>query len=333
MASHIGRRKFLATLGGAAAAAWPLAARAQQAGIPRFIYVPNAFPDDPEARARHATFREAFEKLGWADGRNIRIEEHWGYTPPGRLQAVAAEFVRLAPSVIMTSGSGMAEALQRESQTIPVVFVSVTDPLSSGLVASMARPGGNLTGFANYVASIAGKWLEMLKEVAPATKRVLVILQPGNIGQQSLLQAFETAAPTLGVQAVPAIVTSAAEIERAVSAFAQEPNGSLLALPGNPGMQNGDLIIALAARHRMPAMYTHRFSTPRGGLISYDTDIVDLYRRAALYVDRILKGEKPGELPVQLPAKYDLVINLKTAKALGLQIPDRLLALADEVIE
>ena len=233
MASHIGRRKFLATLGGAAAAAWPLAARAQQAGIPRFIYVPNAFPDDPEARARHRAFREAFEKLGWVDGHNVRIEEHWGYTPPGRLQAVAAEFVRLAPSVIMTSGSGMAEALQRESQTIPVVFVSVTDPLSSGLVASMARPGGNLTGFANYVASIAGKWLEMLKEVAPATKRVLVILQPGNIGQQSLLQAFETAAPTLGVQAVPAIVTSAAEIERAVSAFAQEPNGSLLALPGN----------------------------------------------------------------------------------------------------
>jgi len=326
------RREFITLLSGAAAA-WPLAARAQQAGIPRFIYVPNAFPDDPEARARHRAFREAFEKLGWADGRNIRIEEHWGYTPPGRLQAVAAEFVRLAPSVIMTSGSGMAEALQRESQTIPVVFVAVTDPLSSGLVASMARPGGNLTGFANYVASIAGKWLEMLKEVAPATKRVLVILQPGNIGQQSLLQAFETAAPTLGVQAVPAIVTSAAEIERAVSAFAQEPNGSLLALPGQPGMRNGDLIIALAARHRMPAMYTHRFSTPRGGLISYDTDIVDLYRRAALYVDRILKGEKPGELPVQLPAKYDLVINLKTARALGLQIPDRLLALADEVIE
>jgi len=327
----IKRRDLITLLGGAAA--WPLAAGAQQAGIPRFIYVPNAFPDDPEARARHAAFREAFEKLGWVDGHNVRIEEHWGYTPPGRLQAVAAEFVRLAPSVIMTSGSGMAEALQRESQTIPVVFVSVTDPLSSGLVASMARPGGNLTGFANYVASIAGKWLEMLKEVAPATKRVLVILQPGNIGQQSLLQVFETAAPTLGVQAVPAIVTSAAEIERAVSAFAQEPNGSLLALPGNPGMQNGDLIIALAARHRMPAMYTHRFSTSRGGLISYDTDVVDLYRRAALYVDRILKGEKPGELPVQLPAKYDLVINLKTAKALGLQIPDRLLAIADEVIE
>jgi len=326
------RRAFVTLIGGAVAA-WPLAARAQQASIPRFIYVPNAFPDDPEARARHAAFRETFEKLGWVDGRNIRIEEHWGYTPPGRLQAVAAELVRLAPSVIMTSGSGMAEALPRESQTIPVVFVAVTDPLSSGLVASMARPGGNLTGFANYVASIAGKWLELLKEVAPATKRVLVILQPGNIGQQSLLQAFETAAPTLGVQAIPAIVTSVAEIERAVSAFAQEPNGSLLALPGNPGRQNGDLIISLAARHHLPAMYTHRFSTPRGGLISYDTDIVDLHRRAALYVDRILKGEKPGELPVQLPAKYDLVINLKTAKALGLEIPDKLLALADEVIE
>jgi putative ABC transport system substrate-binding protein len=328
------RREFIALLGGGGLllAAKVKRARGQQPGIPRFIYVPNAFPDDPEARARHATFRKEFEKLGWADGHNIRIEEHWGYTPPGRLQAVAAEFVRLAPNVIMTSGSGMSEALQRESQTIPVVFVAFTDPLSSGLVASMARPGGNLTGFANYVASIAGKWLEMLKEVAPPPQAT-ACWSYGNIGQQSLLRAFETAAPALDVQAVPALVNSAAEIERAVSAFAQEPNGSLLALPGNPGMQNGDLIISLAARHRLPAMYTHRFSTPRGGLMSYDTDIVDLYRRAALYVDRILKGEKPGELPVQLPAKYDLVINLKTARALGLQIPDKLLALADEVIE
>jgi len=327
------RREFISLLG-SAVSAWPLAARAQQvSSIRRFFYVPNAFPDDPEARARHAAFREAFEKLGWVDGRNIRIETHWGFTPPGRLQAVALEFVRSAPDVIMTSGSGMSEALQRASQTIPVVFVSVTDPLSSGLVASMGRPGGNLTGFANYVASIGGKWLGMLKEVAPATKRVLVILQPENIGQQSLLKAIEVAAPALGVQAVPAIVTGPTEIERDITAFAHEPNGGLLALPGNPGMTNGDLIIALAARYRLPAMYTHRFSTIRGGLMSYDTDIVDLYRRAASYVDRILKGEKPGELPVQLPEKYDLVVNLKTARMLGLTVPLPLLASADEVIE
>jgi putative ABC transport system substrate-binding protein len=329
----VNRREFITLLGGAAAA-WPLAASAQQpGGVPRFIYLANSFPDDPEARARHAAFRQAFEKLGWVDGRNIRIEDHWGTVPPGRYRGVAAELVRSAPNLIMTSGSGMSEALQLETSTIPVVFVAVTDPLSSGLVASMARPGGNVTGFANYVASIGGKWLEMLKEVAPASKRVLVILQPANIGQQSLLRGIEAAAPALGLQPVAAVVNGAAEIERDINAFAREPNGSLLALPGNPGRDNGDMIIALAARHRLPAMYTYRFSTLHGGLMSYDTDIVDLYRRAAAYVDRILKGEKAGDLPVQMPAKYDLVINLKTAKALGLDLPATLLARADEVIE
>jgi putative ABC transport system substrate-binding protein len=327
------RREFITLLGGAAAA-WPLTVRAQQpSGIPRFIYFANAFPDEPEARARRAAFREAFEKLGWVDGRNIRIEEHWGTLPSARLRAVAAEFVRSAPNVILTSGSGMSEALQLESRSVPVVFVSVTDPLSSGLVASMAHPGEVLTGFANYESAIGGKWLEMLKDVAPAVSRVLIILQPGNIGQQSLLRAIETTAPALGIKPIAAVVNSASEIEREINAFAQQPNGGLLALPGNPGRENGDVIVALAARHRLPAMYTHRIATSGGGLMSYDTDIVDLYRRAASYVDRILKGEKAGDLPVQLPAKYDLVINLKTAKTLGLTVPPTLLARADEVIE
>ena len=212
------RRAFITLLGGAAAA-WPLTVRAQQpSGIPRFIYFANAFPDEPEARARRAAFREAFEKLGWIDGRNIRIEEHWGTLPSARLRAVAAEFVRSAPNVILTSGSGMSEALQLESRSVPVVFVSVTDPLSSGLVASMAHPGGVLTGFANYESAIGGKWLEMLKDVAPAVSRVLIILQPGNIGQQSLLRAIETTAPALGIKPIAAVVNSASEIEREINA-------------------------------------------------------------------------------------------------------------------
>jgi putative ABC transport system substrate-binding protein len=327
------RRDFIALLGGAAVAS-PFAARAQPVtSLPRLVYVPNAFPDDPEAQARHKAFREAFEKLGWADGRNVRFEVLWGRLPNARVRSVAAELVRSAPAVIVTSGSGMSEALKLESRTVPVVFVAATDPLASGLVDSMARPGGNLTGFTNYEFSIGGKWLGLLKEAAPAVTRVLAIMGPGNIGQQGLLRAAEAAGPALGVQVVPTVVNSRPEIERAIDEFANKPNGGLLGLPGSPSLNSGDLIVALAARHRLPAMYTHRYSTPAGGLMSYDTDIVDLWRRAAGYVDRILKGEKPRDLPVQLPTKYDLVINLKTAKALGLTIPESILLRADEVIE
>jgi putative ABC transport system substrate-binding protein len=327
------RRSFITLLGGAAAA-WPLAARAQQGtALPRVVYFANNFPDDPETQARHKAFREAFEKLGWADGRNVRIEEQWGSLPTARMRSVAAEFVRLAPAVIIVSGSGMAEALKLESRTVPVVFVAATDPAASGLVDSMARPGGNLTGFTNYEFSIGGKWLGMLKEAAPPVGRVLVITQPGNLGQQGLLWAAQEAASAIGVQVIPAMVDSRPEVERAIEEFAKAPNGGLIGLPGHPSSTDSDLIIALAARHRLPAMYTHRFSTPAGGLMSYDTDIADLWRRAAGYADRIIKGEKPGDLPVQLPTKYDLVINLKTAKALGLTIPLTLLAIADEVIE
>jgi len=326
------RRDFIAGLG--SAAAWPLVAWAQPApGLPRLSYVANAFPDSADAQARHKAFREAFAKLGWADGRNVRIEDHWGILRSARRQSVAAELVRSAPAVIVATGSPTAEALKLETRIVPIVFVAATDPIESGLVASMTHPGGNLTGFTNYEFSIGGKWLGLLKEAAPALSRVLVLSGPDNIGQQGLLRATEAVGPALGMQVMPAVVTSAGEIERAIEAFAKEPNGGLIGLPGNPSLDASDLIIALAARHRLPAMYTHRFSAPAGGLMSYDTDIVDLYRRAAGYADRILKGEKAGDLPVQLPTKYDLVINLKTAKALGLVIPLPLLAIADEVIQ
>jgi putative tryptophan/tyrosine transport system substrate-binding protein len=241
--------------------------------------------------------------------------------------------VRSVPAVIVATGSPTSEALKLETRTVPIVSVAATDPLASGLVESLAHPGRNLTGFTNYEFSIGGKWLGLLKEAAPAVSRVLVLLSPGNIGQQGLLRATETAAPALGVQLVPALADNRTELERAIEAFAMEPNGALIGLPGSPSNTNSDLIVALAAHHRLPALYTHRFSTLAGGLMSYDTDVVELYRRAASYVDRILKGEKPGDLPVQLPTKYDLVINLKTANALGLPIPLSLRARADEIIE
>jgi putative tryptophan/tyrosine transport system substrate-binding protein len=292
-----------------------------------------AFEDDPEQLARRTAFRTALEKFGWVDGRNVRIDYRWGRIDPEHIRAVAAELVGLMPSVILESGSDMAYALKRETAAIPVVFVTVSDPVASGLVANMARPGANMTGFANYPFSIGAKWVQTLKEVAPGVKRVLVILPIGNVGTQGLLQAIETAAPVLGVQPVPAYVSFAQDIERAIEDFAQQPDGGLLAMPGAPSRDNGALIIRLAARHRLPAMYTYRFSAGLGGLMSYDTDNIAQFQAAATYVDRILKGEKPGDLPVQLPAKYDLVINLKTAKALGLTLPQSLLAIADEVIE
>jgi len=331
------RREFITFLGGAAA--WPLAAQAQQPvpGIPRLIYFPNAFPDDLEQQARRKAFRDALEKLGWADGRKIWIEEHWGTIPVARMRSVATEFVRSAPAVIVTAGTPPSEALKLvlklEGRTIPVVFVGTGDPVESGLIDSMAHPGGNLTGFINYENSVGGKWLGLLKEAAPDVGRVLVILAPGNIGHEGFLRAMEMAAPTLGVQVIPVAAESRLEIERAIETFATQPNGGLVAIPGPPSLTEDNLIVTLAARHRLPAMYAYRGSTLAGGLMSYGTDIPDLWRRAAGYVDRILKGEKPGDLPVQLPTKYDLVINLKTAKTLGITVPLTLRGRADEVIE
>jgi putative tryptophan/tyrosine transport system substrate-binding protein len=327
------RRKFITLLGGAAA--WPIAARAQPSGgMPSVGYLTLGQPGStPEEQARHAALRQALEKLGWTEGRNIRIDFRWGGTGSDRLRASAAELVDSAPNVILAVGTPILEALRRETRVIPIVFVGVSDPFGGDLVDNMARPGGNLTGFANYPFSIGGKWLQTLKEVAPAVKRVLVVLLPGDIAHQGFLRVIETAARTLDVETVEGAARDGRDIERAIDAFAQEPNGGLLVLPGLPGRDNGDLIIGLAARHRLPGMYTYRFFVPSGGLMSYDTDTVDLVRRSASYIDRILKGEKPGDLPVQLPTKYDLVINLKTAKSLGLAVPPSLLASADEVIE
>jgi putative ABC transport system substrate-binding protein len=329
------RRDFITLL---CAAAWPLAAPAQQGGrLPRVVIVPGMAGSGDTAVDSGTTpetlaFRTAFEKLGWADGRNVSIDYRYR-VPSERLREVAAEIVRSAPAVILTTGTPVSNAFRLATHTIPVVFVEASDPVSSGLVDSMRRPGGNVTGFTNYLFSFGGKWLEMLKEAAPATRRVLVLLAPGNRAQQGFLRVIETAGKTLGVEPVAAAVRDAAEIEHAVEAFAREPDGALLALPGQPAANSSDQIIDLAARHRLPAMYTDRLSVERGGLMSYDTDDSDLYRRAAFYVDRILKGVEPGQLPVQLPTKYDLVVNLKVAKALGLTIPLPLLASADEVLE
>jgi len=324
------RRAFITLLGGAVA--WPLAARAQQGdGVPRVVYA-GMQQDEAEARDRLAAFRVAFEKMGWVNGRNVRIDYSFNGKPAGGERAIAAEIVRSAPAVVFSTGTPLTTALRLETRTTPVVFAAVFDPQGNGLVDSMMRPGGNLTGFANYLFSMGGKWLEMLKEAAPATTRVLVIMQPGNRAHQGCLRVIETAAATLGITPVQAAVRDEPEIKSAIEAFASEPGGGLLALPG-AGLTNSKLITALAARHHLPAMYTHRFFTAAGGLMSYDTENADLYRRAAFYIDRILKGVSAGDLPVQLPTKYDLVVNLKVAKALGLTVPLPLLVQADEVIE
>jgi putative ABC transport system substrate-binding protein len=326
------RREFITLLGGAAAA-WPIAVRAQQAGrMPRIGYMVTGSETDSEAQARHVAFREALAKFGWADGRNVRIDYRWSVSGPARLRTAAQELVSLAPNVILAEGNPNAMALRDESRIIPIVFVNALDPLTAGLVDSIARPSGNLTGFTNFDFPIGGKWLQMLKEVAPGIKRVLVILFLASSGQQGLLRAIAAAAPVIGVELLM-VDSTAPEIERGINAFAQEPNGGLLVLFGGTALENRDLITGLAARHRLPAMYTSRPFIASGGLMSYDTDIVDLFRRAASYVDRILRGEKPGDLPVQNPTKFELVINQKVAKALGLTVPLPLLALADEVIE
>ena len=285
------------------------------------------------ARARLAVFRESLGKLGWAEGDNIRIDYLWGISGAERRQAAVLHLVGLTPNVILAQGSPASQALQGETRTIPVVFVAVADALGIGLVESLAHPGGNLTGFTNYDFPMGGKWLEMLKEIAPSINRVLVLLLPGNPGIQGLLRAVEAAAPMLGVHPVAAVVSGAPEIERAVDAFAQERNGGLVVLPGSRSQGNRDLIVGLAARHRLPAIYANHAFVTSGGLMSYDTDVTDSFRRAASYVDRILRGEKPGDLPVQNPTKFNTAINLKTAKALGITIPTTLLLRADEVIE
>jgi putative ABC transport system substrate-binding protein len=327
------RREFI-TLFGGTVAAWPLAAGAQQADRVRRIGVlmPLA-ADDREAPTRIAAFHQGLQQLGWVVGRNVRIEYRWGAGDPDRIRKSVAELIELVPDVILAGGSATLGPLLQATRAVPTVFVHVPDPVGAGFVDSLARPGGNATGFAIFEYNISGKWLELLKQIAPAVTQAGVIRDPAisaGIGQWGAIQAM---APSVGVEVIPVNVRDAPEIERAITTFARSSNGGLLVTASALAVRHRDLIVTLAARHKLPAVYWERFFVTGGGLISYGPDVVDQFRRAAGYVDRILKGEQPADLPVQTPTKYELAINLKTAKAFGLEVPPSLLARADEVIE
>jgi len=327
-----GRREFIALLGGALIA-WPLAARAQQERMRRVGVLLGFAESDSEAKAWVGAFEEGLQKLGWSQGRNLRIDYRWAGNDEARLRSYAAELVGAAPDVIFSATGLALVALKRETRSLPIVFVQVSDPVKLGFVATLARPGGNITGFTTYEYSIGGKWLELLKDTAPGTTRVAVVFDPRNPTQAPYVQGIEASAPSFGVQLTLAAVRDAAEVEGAIDAFAQQPNGALIVVPNIVTLNYRDLIIALAARHRLPTVYPYRVFTTAGGFISYGIDLADIYRRAASYIDLILKGAKPAELPVQLSAKFELVVNLKSAKALGLTIPEPFLQRADEVIE
>jgi putative ABC transport system substrate-binding protein len=328
------RREFITLLGGAAAA-WPLAARAQQQPerMRRIGVLTNLVADDPEAQARVGAFLQGLQELGWAVGRNMRIEYRWGAGDADRTRGYAAELVALAPDVILTSGASALAPLLQATRSVPVVFAQVPDPVGAGFVNSLARPGGNTTGFITYEYGLSGKWLELLTQIAPSVTRAAVIRDPAVSAGTGQWGAIQAVAPSVRVLVSPVNVRDAGEIERDVAAFAHGSNSGLIVTASALAIRHRNLIVTLAARHRLPAVYYQRGFVTGGGLISYGPDFIDQYRRAAGYVDRILKGEKPSELPVQAPTKYELVINLKTAKALGLEIPPTLLARADEVIE
>jgi putative ABC transport system substrate-binding protein len=288
---------------------------------------------DPEGQRYVKALLQGLQALGWAPGRNVQMDYRWVGADPDRIQVSIIELVALKPDLIVAHTSLVMPPLQRATRTIPIVFMQINDPVESGLVASMSHPGGNITGFTSFELTVSEKWLELLKEIAPGVARIAVLHNPIQSPQVALLHTIESAAASAGVQVTASGVRDAAEIEPAISAFAREANGGLIVLPNPITNANRKQIVALAARHRLPAMYAYRYYVADGGLSSYGVDPADLYRRAASYVDRILKGEKPADLPVQAPTKYDLVINLKTAKALGIVVPPTLLALADEVIE
>jgi putative ABC transport system substrate-binding protein len=327
------RRDFITGFAGSVVA-WPLAARAQQPEAMRRIGIlVSLAADDRQGQERHATFVQSLRELGWTEGRNVRFETRWAAGNAADMRKYAAELVAFAPDVILAGGGSVVGPLLQATNTIPIVFTGVSDPVGGGLVANLARPGGNATGFTVFEYGMSGKWLELLKEVAPSVKRVAVLRDPGipqGIGQFGAVQSL---GPSLGVEVSPLNVRDAGEIERDITAFAREPNGGLIVTGSGLAIIHRELIVTLAARYKLPAIYFERFFVTGGGLISYGPDLLDQYRRAAAYVDRILKGEKPADLPVQAPTKYDTVINLNAAKALSLTVPPMLLARADKVIE
>jgi ABC-type uncharacterized transport system substrate-binding protein len=332
--SRMKRREFITLLGGAAAA-WPLAARAQQPERMRRIGALNggSSADDPDGQARLAAYLQQLQQLGWTDGRNVRIDYRWGLGDADNIRKYTAELVALAPDVIFAAGTAAVGPMLQATRTVPIVFALVADPVGAGFVDSLSRPGGNATGFLMFEYSLSGKWLEVLKQIAPGVTRAAVIRDPAISAGTGQFGVIQSVAASLGVEVSPVNVRDAVEIERAIAAFARSPNGGLIVTASALSAVHRDLIIALSARHKLPAVYYERYFVGAGGLISYGPDFVDQYRRAAGYVDRILRGEKPADLPVQAPTKYVLTINLKTAKALGLEVPTTLLARADEVIE
>ncbi len=325
------RREFITLLGGAAVV-WPHAARAQYSGRERHIGVlASGAEGDPEVLKRLAAFRQGLERLGW-DGRNVMLDFRFAQGTDERAQVLAKELVALQPDVILSDTTPITTMLLRESSTIPIVFVQVSDPIGSGFIANLARPGGRITGVTLYEEGITGKWLGMLKEIAPRVTRAAVIGNPKNVFSY-FLRSAEAAAPSLAIEVVPTPIDNVADIESAIEAFARAPNGGILIVPDATIVVHRDLVISLAAAHRLPAVYPWRYFVTAGGLMSYGVDVVDVFQQAATYIDRILKGEKPADLPVQAPVKYETVVNAKVAKVLGLDIPPSLLVRADEVIE
>jgi putative tryptophan/tyrosine transport system substrate-binding protein len=327
------RREFIYYFVSAVAAS-PLGARAQPPERMRRIGVLSAIaPDDPEAESRNAAFFQGLGELGWTVGRNVRIDYRWAPGSSENIRKYAAELVALAPDVILATSGATVGALQQATRAVPIVFATTVDPVGGGFVDSLARPGGNTTGFLLFEYSVSGKWLELLKQIAPSVTRAAVLRDATHPAGNAQFSAIQTAAQPLGVEASPLNMRDASEMERSITAFARRANSGLIVTASTTATVHRDLIISLATRNKLPAVYSSRVFTARGGLISYGAEYVDQYRRAAGYVDRILKGEKPSDLPVQAPAKYELVINLKTAKVLGLTMPPSLLARADEVIE
>jgi putative tryptophan/tyrosine transport system substrate-binding protein len=326
------RRDFIKVIAGSTAA-WPLAVRAQRADRVRLVGSLNILAeDDPESRLRIAAFKQGMRELGWTEGGDVRIEARWAGGDDGLLRKYAAELAALAPDVILTSGSVTVRPVQQATRTIPIVFVQVVDPVGSGYVDSLSRPGGNTTGFTLFEYSLSGKWLELLKEIAPNVTRAAVIRDPTRGSGIAQFAAIQTVASSLGVELSTINALDVHDMERGIAAFARSANGGLIVTSGGTGFHR-NVIIPLAAQLRLPSVYPYRYYAVEGGLVAYGPDTIAQYRRAARYVDRILKGEKPADLPVQAPTKYELTINLKTAKALGLNVPPTLLARADEVIE